>query len=154
MKKPIILIFILFFFVISPGFAQLFPVHPEKEIGQAEIIVTYMQTFQRDSLNPRKRSEKMTLLIGENVSSFFSEPYEGFQRAARSFINSADLLAWANNPANTRIVNFRYRIFKNYPEGKITTIEHFPSDYFLYTENLHLFDWEISGATDSISKPR
>ena len=151
MKKPITLIFILFFLVIPPGFAQLFPVHPEKEIGQAEIIVTYIKTFQQDSLDPRKRSEKMTLLIGENVSSFFSEPHERFRRAARSFSDQTELLAWASNPANTIRSAFRYRIFKNYPEGKITTTEHIPSDHFLYTENIHLFNWEISGATDSMS---
>ena len=151
MKKPFSLIFILFFLVIPPGFAQLFTVHPEREIGQAEIIVTYMKTFQRDSLDPRKRSEKMTLLIGENVSSFFSEPHERARIAARSFKNQADLLAWANNSANTRRVYFLYRVFKNYPEGEITTIEHSFDGHFLYTENLQLFDWEISGATDSIS---
>ncbi len=152
MKKPIILTFILFFFTLSPGFAQIFPVYPEKEIGQAEIIVTYMKTFQQDSLDPRKRSEKMTLLIGENVSSFFSEPLERFRRAARNFSDQSELLAWASNPANTIRSAFRYRIFKNYPEGKITTTDHIPSDHFLYTENIHLFNWEIiSGETDSIS---
>ncbi len=151
MKKPIILFFIPFFFLISPGVAQLFTVYPEKEIGQAEIIVTYMKTYQQDSLDPTKRSEKMTLLIGENSSSFFSEAYERFHRASQSFTNQSDFLAWASNPANTSSGRFRYRIFKNFPDGKITTTDHIPSDHFLYSENIHLFDWEVGGETDSIS---
>ena len=151
MNKPITLIIILFTFASAPGFSQLFPVYPEKEIGQAEIIVSYKKTFQRDSLNSRKSRDNMTLLIGNNVSSFYSESYDRFEKATRRFSNVADFQAFMNDPAsNIRTGGSLYRIFKNYTEGEITTIDHIPSDGYLYTENLKLFDWKISGETDSI----
>jgi len=151
MNKPITLIIILFTFASTPGFSQLFPVYPEKEIGQAEIIVNYMKTYQQDSLNPRKRKENMTLLLGGKTSSFFDESGERLEKASRRFSTIAELMAFVSDPANNiRFGPFRYRIFKNFPEGKITTIDHFPSDHYLYTEDLNLFDWKISGETDSI----
>lgn len=151
MEKPINIFTILFFFASTSGFSQLFHVYPEKELEQAEIIVTYVKTYQQDSLNPRKRNENMTLLIGGKMSSFFNELHERFEKTTRRFSTHAELMAFVSNPSNNlRFGPFRYRIFKNYPEAKITTIDHFPSDHYLYTERLNLFDWKISCETDSI----
>lgn len=151
MNKHISISIILFFWVSFPGFSQLFPVYPEKGIGQADLIVTYTKTSQLDSLNSRKRKEKMTLLIGKNISLFYSDALASFIKATSRFSTQAELQAFASNPANNvRFGAHRYQIFKNYPEGKITTIDHIPSDHYLYTENLKLFNWEISGETDSI----
>ena len=64
-----------------PGFSQLFPISdPTKELGQADIVVTYLKTYQQDSLNSRLRDDKMTLLLGEKVSSFYSESVEAFRK--------------------------------------------------------------------------
>ena len=151
MKKHIILIIILPFLFSSPVFSQLFPVYPEKVIGHAEIVVTYEKTYQEDSLNPRKRKELMTLLVGEQTSSFYSEAKAAFIRAVQHLSTVAEFQAFVNDPATAmRGGAFRYEIFKNHPEGKITTIDHFPSDHYLYTEDLDVFTWEISGETDSI----
>lgn len=151
MQKPICLTIILFFFLSSNGFSQLFPVYPEKELGHAELIVTYLKTYQQDSLNPRLRDERMTLLIGGKVSSFYSEPVEAFYKVSRHFSSVADLQAYGAKPENMLRSTFLYRIFKNYPEGKISTTEHIPSDSYLYTENLPLFDWKVSEDTTTIS---
>lgn len=151
MKKPICLITLLLLLLSIPSFTQVFTVYPEKEIGQAEIIVTYNQTFQQDSLNPRKRQEKMTLLIGKNTSSFFNESEEKVKKASQRLSTAYELQEFINDPRNNvRVGLSRYRIFKNYPEGKITTTDHFPSDHYLYTENLKIFNWKLSGETDSI----
>ncbi len=152
MKKPISLIILLFFFLSFPGFSQLFTVYPKVELGQAGIVVSYEQTFQEDSLNPRKRKELMTLMVGEQTSSFYSEAKAAFIRAVQHLSTVAEFQAFVNDPATAmRGGAFRYEIFKNHPEGKITTIDHFPSDHYLYTENLKLFNWSITGVTDSIS---
>jgi len=93
----------------------------------------------------------MTLLIGEKVSSFYSESVEAFSQLSKQFSSVADLQAFAADPANIPRSAFLYRIFKNYPEGKITTTDRIPLDSYLYTENLPLFEWTITGDTDSIS---
>ncbi len=138
----------------SHGFSQLFPVYPEKELGPAEVVVTYLKTYQQDSLSPRLRDERMTLLIGEKVSSFYSEPVEAFYQVARHFSSVADLQAYGAKPENILRSTFLYRIFKNYPEGKISTMEHIPLDSNLYTEDLPLFNWTITGEADSMSGQR
>ena len=151
MKKPITLIILLFFCASIPGFSQLFTVYPEKVIGHAEIVVTYEKTYQQDSLNPRKRKDKMILLIGKNMSSFYSESADRFIKATQHFSTVADFQEFMNDRANNiRLGGSLYRVFKNYPEGKITTTDHIPSDGYLYTENMNLFDWNISTETDSI----
>jgi GLPGLI family protein len=147
MKKISSLILIIFFLGCTPGFSQLFPVYPEKEIGQAEIIVTYMKTYQQDSLRPRLRDDRMTLLIGEKVSSFYNEHAETFRKLSKKMTSVADLQAFASDPANMPRSAFLYRILKNYPEGKITTTDRIPLDSYLYTENLPLFNWTITGDT-------
>ena len=151
MKKHISLLGIVFIFVSSPGFSQLFPVYPEKELGQAKIVVTYLKTFQQDSLNSRKRDDRMTLLIGDNVSSFYNEFAEALRKLSREFTSVADLQAFAADPANMPRSAFLYRILKNYPEGKISTTDRIPLDSYLYTENLPLFEWTITGDTAIIS---
>jgi GLPGLI family protein len=151
MKKSVSLIIILFFILSPRGFSQLFPVYPEKEIGQAEIIVTYLKTYQQDSLRTRLRNTRMTLLVGKKVSSFYSESVEDFYQLSKHFSSVADLQAYAADPANIPRSAFLYRIFKNYPEGRITTTDRIPLDSYLYTENLPLFEWTITGDTDSIS---
>jgi GLPGLI family protein len=145
MKKTINLSIVLFIIFISGGYSQLFTVYPEKEIGKAEIIATYVKTFQLDSLDPRKRKENMTLMIGEKSSWFFSEAHYAFIKASQQFTSMAEFQSFVSNPAaGFRNPAFRYMIYKNFPEGRITTTDHIPSDHYLYTENLHLFDWKIT----------
>jgi GLPGLI family protein len=137
--------------VSTPSFSQLFTVYPEKEIGQADIIVTYLKTQQQDSLNSRKRKDNMILLIGKNISSFYSESTDRFINATHRFSNIADFQAFLSDPANNiRTGGSLYRVYKNFNEKEITTTDHIPSDSYLYKENLNLFDWKISGETDSL----
>ncbi len=151
LQNPISLTIILFFFLNSHGFSQIFPVYPEKELDQAKIVVTYLKTYRQDSLIPRLRDDRMTLLIGEKVSSFYSEAVEAFRKISMNFKTVADLQTYGADPANMPRSAFLYRIFKNYPEGKITTTDRIPIDSYLYTENLPLFEWNITGDIDSIS---
>ena len=142
---------ILFLCLSSPSFSLLYTVYPDKEIGQADIIVTYLKTQQQDSLNSRKRKDNMILLIGKNISSFYSESTDRFINATHRFSNIADFQAFLSDPANNiRTGGSLYRVYKNFNEKEITTTDHIPSDSYLYKENLNLFDWKISGETDSL----
>lgn len=151
MKKTISLVIGILLLISTHGFSQLFPVYPEKEIDQAEIIITYKKTYQLDSIDYQKRTEYMNLKIGRHSSWFFSEGYYTLHKASREFKTIADLQAFTSNPATGfRNPAFRYMIYKNFPEGKITTTDHIPSDHYLYTEELPLFQWDITDETIKI----
>ncbi len=57
-------------------------------------------------------------------------------------------------PGNAALISssFLYQIFKNYPKGKITTIDHtlILGNSFIYTENLNLINWKLSNDTETI----
>jgi len=132
-----------------PAFSQFFRVHPEKEIEPVELAVTYRKVMQMDSLNPNDLlDEKMMLWIGRNTSVFFSYYYhikgENNKRMSR-----AEFMAWTNTRPSPR-VGLVTRIHKNYPEGKITTIDNILFDLFLYHEKMPLFTWEIQSDTGTI----
>jgi GLPGLI family protein len=149
--RTILLTVIILLLVTPCGYTQLFPVYPEKQIDDARLIVTYTLSFQLDSLDQRKRKEEMTLLIGEKSSSFYSEANDVFLKASKKFSTIAEMQAFVNDPSiGFRNPRFLYVIFKNHPDGKITTQEFIPSDYYLYTENVKLFEWFISSETSSI----
>jgi len=142
-------IFLLACLLSLPAFSQLFRVPPEKEIEPVELAVTYRKVMQMDSLDPHDlRDEKMMLWIGRNTSVFFSYYYHIFEEKNKR-LSRAEFVAWINTKPNPR-GGLVYRIHKNYPEGKITTMNNILFDLFLYQEKMPLFTWEIRADTGSI----
>jgi GLPGLI family protein len=129
--------------------AQIFTVVPKAEVDRAKLKITYLQKFQMDSLNPRKRSEKMTLLVGNNISVFYSEASDVLEKASERYSTWDEFIAFTHT-SGIRTPYDRYRIFKYYKEKKISVVDHIPGDYYAYTENF-LFSWNITGITDTIS---
>ncbi len=146
-----ILIIVLFITLAIPSFAQIRFDYPVTEIEPVDLMVTYSLDFKEDSLNLYYiRHEKMVLFIGKNISRFSSwnmyiadtimmgiKNYEEYQ----SFFVMADR-PWPK---------FLYRIFKNYPPGKISYFEHIPSSTFRYEEELDVFSWKLHPDTDTIA---
>ena len=134
------------------GYSQSADIHYRAEnLGNAELVVTYLLNYQQDSLNPHDiRHEEMLLFLGEDVSMFLS--YNRFLSIEqfKGFANVAEMHAMFQNPElQTPPTRFRYQIFKNYPEGKITKINSIMGDPFRYQENLNGFDWQLSsGASE------
>jgi GLPGLI family protein len=142
-------IFLLACLLSFHAFSQAFRVYPEKKIEPVELAVTYRKHMQRDSLDPHDlQDEKMMLWIGRNTSVFFSY-YNHILLEKNKRLSRAEFIAWINQHPNPR-GGLRYRIHKNYPEGKITAINDILFDLFLYQEKMPLFTWEIQSDTGTI----
>jgi len=145
MKRAIVIIFLLF---TLQAFPQLFEM-PIKELEKAELTVTYSLAFKPDSLNLESIGhDKMLLFIGKDISEFLSY-YSYFNDIEmRKMETSSQLQEWLNKIPP--MPKFPYHIYKNYPAGKITYIEHAAFTPFKYEENLELFTWQLSTDTATI----
>ncbi|HAG15952.1 MAG TPA: hypothetical protein DCG69_05430 [Bacteroidales bacterium] len=111
-------------------------------IDKLQYICTYQLDYIRDSTDQQKvRMEEMLLFIGETVSKFQSR---------NSFI--VDTLVKNRKTEDVSILlaktkglssGFRFQIYKNYPEGNITSIDKIEHDFYLMQEPMTLFKWKI-----------
>jgi len=134
------------------AFAQLRFDYPIKEIEPIELIVTFSLKYQEDSLNPDFiRQEDMLLFIGKKTSKFTSSDNFIFDTTMRRISSVAELQSFLSDPNKfLPRTSFSYNIFKNYPKDKITCIEHTLDGTFKYEESIDLFNWELTGETDTI----
>lgn len=114
-----------------------------KVLDDARLIVNYSLTWRNDSTTPKTgKQEDMILLIGNEISSFQSLGYYRY-REFQMMHPDADAIAYERMVRETAS-NISYRIYKNYPQNRITVMEYVPfTGNFEYEENLPDFDWEI-----------
>lgn len=109
---------------------------------------TYNLWYQPDTTRPGKyQRDKVLLQVGENISKSLS--LNLFLRDS-IIMHVEPSVIWSD----MRIfppVNFYFQVFKNHPNGKITTIDNVFTDVYTYTEAFDLFDWVLTGEKDSIS---
>ena len=136
-------------------FVTIFQMHSQNasKIDDLKYKCTYVITYQPDSTNVDAiESEEMLLLIGKKTSKFLSlGTYlkdSIFNNIDRENTNSSNLLGLLQSTPKTK---FKEKIFKNYPNGKITTTEQVWKDFYMYEEPLQLFNWSIKEETKTIS---
>ncbi len=145
--------FLLFAVLFLSGqlFSQLRFDYPVKNIEPVQIIATYSLKYQEDSTNPNFiRNEDMFLFLGKKVSYFIGSNQYVIDTLMRKVKDIQDFQLMLSNP-DLPIARLRYRIYKNYPEGKITYIEHIPSNTFKYEEDLNLFQWKLTQDTATVA---
>lgn len=150
--KKLIFTFSLFFLLIN-GFSQgLDMSYPVKNLEKVELIATYNLAYQQDSLNPYEiREEKMLLFLGKTQSNFLSNNNFLSIELFKSLSTEADLQAvFTTRELQPPISRFRYQIFKNFPQGKISTIDYVLPDFYKYQENIPLLNWSISNETKNL----
>ncbi|MBS4012394.1 MAG: GLPGLI family protein [Bacteroidetes bacterium] len=113
-------------------------------LDSAKIVVSYNLTFQVDSNDISSiRTEEMLLLIGNDISLFISynqfKNHHGESAAIISFSNTYNLFEGKGISASF----FPYRIFKNFPAGKITFCQFIPFSYYKYIEDMNSINWQI-----------
>ncbi len=130
------------------AFPQLFETSI-KELEKAELTVTYSLDFQRDSLNPERIGhDDMVLFIGKDISEFLSY-YSYFNDIEMQKIyTQSQFQEWLNK--RPTVAKFQYKIYKNYPTGKITCTDHVIPDSYKYEEDFKLFNWQLSADTATI----
>ena len=96
----------------------------------------------------------MLLFLGGNISKFTSATSYNLDTITRKIKSQAEFMNFMSKLFITPSfkTNFRYQIFKNYPRGKITSIDFVPmSKKFRYEENLNLFHWKLIDDTATMS---
>jgi len=119
-------------------------------IEPANMVATYTLNYQEDSTNSTQiGSSRLLLFIGHNVSKF--ENRAGFinDTISRKFTTNQQAIDYLTDP-NTPKGKQLYKIYKNYPKGKITYTDHIPSNSYKCEEELNLFDWSIGSDTITI----
>ncbi|MDR3181130.1 MAG: GLPGLI family protein [Prevotellaceae bacterium] len=116
---------------------------PLQVLDSAFLKCSYLLSFVKDAAKPEEVStEEMLLLAGHKVSHFYS--YRNF--IADSLRASATAEQILNNPGQYRGGAFSYDIYKNYPDGKITTTDAIVNTVYKYEETVEI-SWEIEPDT-------
>ncbi|MBW6499098.1 MAG: GLPGLI family protein [Bacteroidales bacterium] len=153
-------LFILWFFLMA-GLAQsqdrvLFdlsgPPLPKTEYIVLDLLLVechYQLRFQPDSLNPEHiLEEPMVLHLGQKVSSFLNYNRYLISQELKELTSNADFNRILNRSLEPgRSTVFNPHIFKNYPEGKMTTLDRVFMDSFEYEEPLYPYEWRLTGET-------
>ncbi len=118
-------------------------------LDTAQLCITYEFKFAEDSLNPNvKRNDIQTLLIGKNISKYFSQSYYDVSVKIKK----------NGYKGNYRTLNSCYcgfEVYKNYPKDYMTVTDVgntlIMGDDFLYEEEIPKINWTIEQDTMTIA---
>jgi len=118
-------------------------------LDSAYLKCSYTLRFVQNAEKPENtRSEEMLLLVGKQMSHFFS--YTEFQAdSLHATMTSEQLIASAES-GSFKFGFFKYHLFKNYPSGKITTTDAITMNNYRYEEPYEKPEWEILPDTMNI----
>jgi len=123
-------------------------------LDKVKYCIEYSQQSVPDSNNPGNvKNGRMLLFVGDSISLYESRSLYISDTIMRKFQTHEDLQTFASNP-NKPSPATRYRIYKNYPPGKLTCIEPLLFDQYKYIEPLNAFDWVMEPDTATINNYR
>ena len=147
-RLKFLLVLVLIFSQTS--FAQSWFDNEYNEIEPVNFIATYSLQYMMDTSNSEhKRNAEMILFLGNNVSLFMDKKFYISDTIQRKFKSIAELQAHLLD-GNQSYPHFLYRIYKNYPMGKLTFTRHTLDGTFRFEENVNLTDWNLTNKTDTI----
>ena len=125
----------------------------EEAIDEVQFIVQYQVKMIIDTLNPEKvREESMILKVGSRSSAYYS--YTRFiadsimKQQAPISVNGTELRINKQGSFNPGIVT--YRIYKNHPAGKVTTLDNIETSRFRCEEENEIPSWQLQNDTMTI----
>jgi GLPGLI family protein len=135
----------IFLLTTAFAFAQTNP-SELTPIDKVDYVCIYQLDYLRDSTDQESRkSEKMVLFIGKSVSKFQS--LNAYIKDTINWNRKTDDMAVMLAKIKGKSSRFAFNIYKNYPEGEITTTDRIYSDNFIYKEPLQLLKWEMTDDT-------
>ncbi|MDR1348254.1 MAG: GLPGLI family protein [Prevotellaceae bacterium] len=121
-------------------------------LDTAYIKCYYTYRYMRDTANPdNMRSDEMTLLVGKKTSKFYC--YGAFQRDSLIISISegnGDMSDFSAKRSNYKGETF-FKVYKNYPENKITFTDRILTTDYLYEESIPVQEWKIHNDTTTVS---
>jgi GLPGLI family protein len=119
-------------------------------LDTSEIVVVYSMEYVQDTNDPDFTGNvDMFLFLGQSKSYFLSKEFYSFDTIMRRIANFDQFQQFVLDP-DRPFPKFSYMVYKNYPEGKLTFIDHIPSDTYSFTEELFLFNWQLMTDTATI----
>ncbi|MCD8043028.1 MAG: GLPGLI family protein [Tannerellaceae bacterium] len=156
--KKICFLSVVLYTLCFPGIAQMnirifdaSAVLNKKAVDRTQFTVQYEMEWVSDTSKPDKReTETMMLKVGEKSSQFYS--YAKFRSDS---ILEADKAAGVPQEViiehmNQNMGKLNYEIYKNYPEGKVTTIDEISITKIKCEEKNDVPVWEITNDTLTI----
>ena len=128
----------------TPAKVQNYP-----KLDSALVRVKYRMVYVKDVENPDKKTENtMMLQIGNELSKYFD--YNRF--LADSLYTVLAEKKTPRSEVTTQVYSQSYRslplrVFKNYPKGKITTVDRVPFDTYTFEEEMESPDWALERDT-------
>ena len=155
MRKSTIIIFVTVFIMLQilpfNMSAQFFD-FPSKVLDSANLIINYSLIWKEDTNNlDNTRQEDMILILGNKTSLFLSKNFYRFfllgQKAEKEgrlneFLDGQDISNYRSR--------FTYKIFKNYPIGRITYEDKVMPSFLQYDEDINIFKWQLTNLIDTI----
>lgn len=149
--KIITIIFIIQFLPFQM-FAQFFD-FPTKVLDSANLIVTYKMIWKQDTNKLEKvRQEDMILMVGQKISMFVSYNFYQFNLRGRKAEREGRLEEFFGTDISEFRTRWDYKIYKNYPPGRITYAATVIPTLLQYDEDLDVFNWQLTNLVDTIGE--
>ena len=147
MKKVILIVLLLF-----PMITQSQEI---KNIEPAIMEIVYQKRKVTDTLdrNNDVYIHPMTLRIAQETSMFFSQGDMLYDSLSVNWALKSKLMAEVREKTNGKESlggNERERVYKNYPEGKVTVYNHFSLMHWKYTEDWEKPEWTLIDSAKTI----
>jgi len=123
----------------------------------------YEHTWQFDTLTYNDTREDLIILqVGQNISKSYSyftfqsdslRATPGGERVFGELLNRAVREAMAKGERLDDLPFYRHmgtRVYKNYPEGQVTVTDEIGSNFYIYKDELHPQNWQITDSTKNI----
>jgi len=132
------------------------PESKKSPIDKLQFIIQYQMAYVQDTLKPEEITEEtMILKVGERVSQFYS--YTKFVTDSLFRIQmarSGGMMVRREGPGSgggsVNQGQINYQIFKNYPAGKVTTLERIGPSQFRCEEPNVCPEWVVQPDTATI----
>ena len=124
----------------------------------AHLMVMYELTYREDTNHlDQANTEPMMLLIGDEISSFQSYTAYRVSKNLRRMMQNRAVISNQEEPIRVNvtsddIAHYQYKVYKNYPLGKVSVMDHvFMAGMFLYEEGYPCMTWEYTEDTATIA---
>lgn len=119
---------------------------PHRQIGKAVMEFMYDYSYLTDTADATSvKTDRMILQVAGGMSKFTS--YTAMRIDSLISVSTA---AQVNAAPAKYVGGESFTVYKNYPQGKYTNTEKVSADWFMYEEDIPVWQWTLTGETKTI----